>query len=72
MWEQMSPRVYRNLDEIFAGEYEGKTYEEIKRTHATEASLRAMDKIGQCSGPSPAGGLLLPLVTTAVACASSR
>ena len=22
MWEQMSPRVYRNLDEIFAGEYE--------------------------------------------------
>ena len=23
MWEQMSPRVYRNLDEIFAGEYEG-------------------------------------------------
>ena len=23
VWEQMSPRVYRNLDEIFAGEYEG-------------------------------------------------
>lgn len=46
VWEQMSPRVYRNLDEIFAGEYEGKTYEEIKRAHATEASLRAMDKIG--------------------------
>ena len=30
-WEQMSPRVYRNLDEIFAGEYEGLTYEEIKK-----------------------------------------
>ena len=28
---QMSPRVYRNLDEIFAGEYEGLTYEEIKK-----------------------------------------
>ena len=27
----MSPRVYRNLDEIFAGEYEGLTYEEIKK-----------------------------------------
>jgi len=45
-WEQMSPRVYRNLDEIFAGEYEGMTYEEIKAKHHDEASLRAMDKIG--------------------------
>jgi broad specificity phosphatase PhoE len=27
----MSPRVYRNLDEIFAGEYEGLTYAEIKQ-----------------------------------------
>ena len=25
VWEQMAPRVYRNLDEIFAGEYEGMT-----------------------------------------------
>ena len=30
VWEQMSPRVYRNLDEIFAGEYEGKTYAEVR------------------------------------------
>ena len=45
-WEQMSPRVYRNLDEIFAGEYEGLTYAEIKRRAPDEASLRAMDKIG--------------------------
>jgi len=45
-WEQMSPRVYRNLDEIFAGEYEGLTYEEIKKKAPDEASLRAMDKIG--------------------------
>ena len=46
MWEQMSPRVYRNLDEIFAGEYEGMRYEDIKRLRPDEASLRAMDKIG--------------------------
>ena len=45
-WEQMSPRVYRNLDEIFAGEYEGKTYEEIKEVAPSEAILRSMDKIG--------------------------
>ena len=42
----MSPRVYRNLDEIFAGEYEGMTYENIKKMKPDEASLRAMDKIG--------------------------
>jgi len=46
LWEQMSPRVYRNLDEIFAGEYEGMSYEDIKRLKPDEASLRAMDKIG--------------------------
>jgi broad specificity phosphatase PhoE len=45
-WEQMSPRVYRNLDEIFAGEYEGMRYEDIKRLAPDEATLRAMDKIG--------------------------
>ena len=44
--EQFSPRVYRNLDEIFAGEYEGMRYEDIKRLRPDEASLRAMDKIG--------------------------
>jgi len=46
VWEQMAPRVYRNLDEIFAGEYEGMTYDDIKRLHSDEASLRQMDKIG--------------------------
>ena len=46
VWEQMSPRVYRNLDEIFAGEYEGMRYEDIKRLRPDEASLRSMDKIG--------------------------
>ena len=38
MWEQMSPRVYRNLDEIFAGEYEGRTYEDIKRLQPDEVA----------------------------------
>lgn len=42
----MSPRVYRNLDEIFAGEYEGMRYEEIKLQRPEEAALRATDKIG--------------------------
>ena len=46
LWEQMSPRVYRNLDEIFAGEYEGMSYEDIERLRPEEASLRSMDKIG--------------------------
>ena len=45
-WQQMAPRVYRNLDEIFAGEYEGMRYEEIKALAPNEASLRSMDKIG--------------------------
>jgi len=46
VWQQMAPRVYRNLDEIFAGEYEGMTYEEIKKIAPSEATLRSMDKIG--------------------------
>ena len=43
---QMSPRVYRNLDEIFAGEYEGMRYDEIRAMAPSEAHLRSMDKIG--------------------------
>uniref|UniRef100_A0A7S1LSW2 6-phosphofructo-2-kinase domain-containing protein n=1 Tax=Alexandrium catenella TaxID=2925 RepID=A0A7S1LSW2_ALECA len=46
LWQQMSLRVYRNLDEIFAGEYEGMTYEEIERTSGDEAILRKKDKLG--------------------------
>ena len=44
-WEQMSPRVYRNLDEIFAGEYEGLTYEEIKRKVRTQLSWLRTSKL---------------------------
>jgi hypothetical protein len=29
-WESMSPRVYRNIDEIFAGDCEGLTPEEVR------------------------------------------
>ena len=40
-----SPRVYRNLDEIFAGDCEGLTYEEIERTYDEEARLRKGIKV---------------------------
>ena len=46
VWQQMAPRVYRNLDEIFAGECEGMTYEEIQHSFPSEAKMRATDKIG--------------------------
>merc|ERR1719389_1099880 len=46
LWNQMALRVYRNLDEIFAGEYEGMTYEEIEKTSGDEAILRKKDKLG--------------------------
>jgi len=45
-WEQMSHRIYRNLDEVYAGEFEGLTYEEVKRRAPLEASLRKRDKLG--------------------------
>ncbi|KAL3921228.1 MAG: hypothetical protein SGPRY_004977 [Prymnesium sp.] len=45
-WEQTAPRVFRSLDEIFAGEYEGYRYAEIKAKAAKEADLRSLDKLG--------------------------
>ena len=45
-WESMSPRVYRNIDEIFAGDCEGMTPEEVKVNHPQASNLRKMDKIG--------------------------
>jgi len=45
-WEQMSPRVYRNIDEIFAGDCEGMTPEDIVLNNPQAAHLRSMDKIG--------------------------
>ena len=46
VWHQMSPRVYRNLDEIFAGDCEGMTYKEIETTYNQESVLRKRDKLG--------------------------
>eukprot|EP00931_Biecheleriopsis_adriatica_P070191 TRINITY_DN4397_c0_g1_i1.p1 TRINITY_DN4397_c0_g1~~TRINITY_DN4397_c0_g1_i1.p1 ORF type:complete len:717 (-),score=124.33 TRINITY_DN4397_c0_g1_i1:24-2120(-) len=46
VWKQMSPRAYRNLDEVYAGEFEGLTYDQIKQREPTEASLRKIDKLG--------------------------
>lgn len=46
VWEQMAHRVYRNLDEVYAGEYEGLTYQEIKKKQPIEAELRKLDKLG--------------------------
>lgn len=42
-WTQCLPRVYRNLDEIYAGDFEGKTYDQIIKT---EKELRIYDKLG--------------------------
>jgi len=46
VWEQMSHRIFRNLDEVYAGEFEGLTYDEVKRRAPKEASLRKRDKLG--------------------------
>jgi len=42
----MAKRVYRNLDEIYAGEFEGLTYDQVKEREPVEASLRKKDKLG--------------------------
>ena len=46
VWHQMLPRVYRNLDEIFAGDYEGMTYKEVEARFQGESILRKKDKLG--------------------------
>mmetsp|Transcript_8045 Transcript_8045/g.18363 ORF Transcript_8045/g.18363 Transcript_8045/m.18363 type:complete len:537 (+) Transcript_8045:97-1707(+) len=44
-WVQMKPRVWSNLDEIYAGACDGMTYEEIKERFPKEAALRKKDKL---------------------------
>lgn len=44
-WTQMKPRVWSNLDEIYAGACDGLTYEEIKEKFPKEAGLRKKDKL---------------------------
>ncbi|KAJ8600279.1 hypothetical protein CTAYLR_000650 [Chrysophaeum taylorii] len=45
-WHQMQHRVYRNLDELFAGDYEGMTYDQIMAENPDEGGLRKFDKLG--------------------------
>ena len=45
-WIQMSPRVLRNLDEIYAGVCDGMTYEEIEEHYPEEYALRRENKLG--------------------------
>jgi len=45
-WRQLAKRIYRNLDEVYAGEYEGLTYAEVAQRDPKEASLRKLDKLG--------------------------
>ena len=42
----MAPRVYRNIDEIFAGDCEGLTPDELRAAHPQASQLRKADKIG--------------------------
>lgn len=45
-WVQMSPRVLRNLDELYAGVCDGMTYGEIEENHPEEFKMRKEDKLG--------------------------
>eukprot|EP00932_Pfiesteria_piscicida_P015447 SRR837773.2762.p1 GENE.SRR837773.2762~~SRR837773.2762.p1 ORF type:complete len:139 (-),score=52.14 SRR837773.2762:37-453(-) len=42
----MAHSTYRSIDEVYAGEFEGLTYEEIKKLAPEDANLRKLDKLG--------------------------
>ena len=44
-WAQMRPRAWHHLDELFAGQCDGMTYEEIEETLPEEFARRAADKL---------------------------
>ncbi len=44
-WVMMRPKVYRNLDEIYAGAFDGYTYDEIKQAAPDEFKARAKNKL---------------------------
>eukprot|EP00298_Acanthocystis_sp_HF-20_P016294 c21445_g1_i2.p1 GENE.c21445_g1_i2~~c21445_g1_i2.p1 ORF type:complete len:470 (+),score=103.24 c21445_g1_i2:40-1449(+) len=44
-WVQMRQRVWRGLDEIYAGVCDGMTYEEIKETYPLEYRARSENKL---------------------------
>jgi len=43
-WVQMRPKAFRNLDEIYAGLFDGMTYEEIELHYPDEGRARTADK----------------------------
>lgn len=45
-WTVMRARAFRNLDEIFAGMFDGMTYEEIKALAPEEYEERSRNKLG--------------------------
>jgi broad specificity phosphatase PhoE len=44
-WVSMRPKVWRSLDELHAGVFDGMTYEEIQRADPIEFGLRQADKL---------------------------
>lgn len=59
-WITMRPRVWRNLDEIFAGVFDGFTYEEIQKVAPAEFQMRKQDKL---SYRYPRGESYLDVIT---------
>ena len=45
-WVTMRPRVWRNLDEIYAGIFDGLTYKEIQQRAPDEFAQRQQNKLG--------------------------
>jgi broad specificity phosphatase PhoE len=45
-WIVMRPKVLRNLDEIYAGVFDGYTYEEIQKIAPEEFEARSRNKLG--------------------------
>lgn len=43
-WVQMRPKVFHNLDEIYAGKFDGMTYEDIDERYPEEAKARRRNK----------------------------
>lgn len=44
-WVQMKPRAWHHLDELFAGDCDGMTYEEIEQKFPEEWTRRSVDKL---------------------------
>jgi len=60
VWKQMRPRVYRNLDEIYAGTYDGLTEKQIAAVDARFGADRKVDKLAT---RYPHGESYLDLIT---------